>query len=206
MALNLSSLFGGGMILKQQLITANGDWVRPERMAGNTVYVTMSGGGSSGVGGSPVIGGMGGQYVIRIPVDIGALPSVPCVIGQGGAQVGSASGAHNPGGPTSFSNLLSVLGGNALTGQGGANGGSNVTGSIVSGQSTPLGSGGIVVTTNTNRAGSGGGLVLDASGVQGSALPGQIISAKGYGAGGCATGAGYAGAPGAILIEWPEFI
>ena len=48
MSLNLSSLLGGGLILKQQLITASGNWNRPAKMAGNTVWLTMIGGGASG--------------------------------------------------------------------------------------------------------------------------------------------------------------
>lgn len=172
-------------------------------MAGNTVWLTMIGGGSSGVSQTGQAG-MGGQYLIRFPVDIGSATSIACVIGQGGAQATSTTGAHNPGGVTSFGSLMSVIGGNAVTGQGGATGGSSVTNSIRSGRSTPLGSGGIVVTTAA-ASGGGGGLVVDASNVQAGTTP-SVVSAKGYGSGGANQGTGSSGAPGVILIEWPEFV
>ena len=75
MGINLSSLLGGGMLLKRQLITESGNWVRPAKMAGNTVWLTGIGGGASGRNHSTlsyIYGGDGGQYVIQIPVDIGA--------------------------------------------------------------------------------------------------------------------------------------
>lgn len=201
--INLSSLLGGGMLLKQQIITADGNFVRPAKMAGNTVWLTMIGGGSSGVAQTGQAG-IGGQYLIRFPVDIGTATSIACVIGLGGAQTTATTGAHNPGGTTSFGSLISVIGGNAVTGQGGATGGSSVASSIRSGRSTPLGSGGIVVTSQ-QASGGGGGLVVDASNVQGGTVA-AVTSAKGYGAGGTSFGIGYAGASGVILVEWPEFV
>lgn len=202
--INLSSLLGGGMLLKQQLITSDTTWVRPSRMAGDTVWVTMIGGGSSGRTGSPVLGGVGGQYVIKFPINIGSTVNIPSTVGQGGAQ--GSTGVTNSGGPTSFGTFLTVVGGNTVTGQGGALGGSSATNSVVTGQDTPLGFGGRVITTTGGRVGGGGGLVLDDSQIQAGGLVDQVLGAKGYGAGGGAGAAGYAGAPGAILVEWPEFV
>ena len=207
MSLNLSSLLGGGLILRQQLITANGTWTRPAKMAGDTVWLTMIGGGSSGRRISGVgSGGWGGQWLIDLPVDIGAATSVACTIGVGGAGV-AVNVASKPGGPTSFGAFASVAGGAIAAATGGAPGG--VGSSRPNGSDTPLGYGGICVLATDAYAAAGAGLILDASGVSGGTDIAYNTPALGYGAGGAvAEGAkpGSAGAPGAILVQWPEFI
>ena len=215
MSLNLSSLLGGGLILRQQLITATGTWTRPAKMAGNTVWLTMIGGGASGRGVSSSAnsarGGNGGQYQIQIPVDIGGALSVACTIGEGGSQVGS--NAQNAGAVTSFGTFLSVLGGSPAGG--GAPGGSHVTGNItgIQGADTPLGYGGRALNaTVPSYAAGGGGLNLGTAPPESGSVAGNISAAQGYGAGGHGqggsgiVGVGYAGIPGAILVQWPEFI
>lgn len=203
-----------GLILKQQLITATGNWTRPAKMAGNTVWLTMIGGGASGRGISDSAnnarGGNGGQYRIRVPVDIGDALSVTCTIGGGGTQVGS--NAQSSGGVTSFGAFLSVLGGSPVGG--GAPGGSQVTGNPmgINGADTPLGYGGRVLGAAQYYAVGGGGLNLGTAPPESGPAVVNIIAAQGYGAGGYGqggsgvAGAGYAGVPGAILVEWPEFV
>lgn len=211
MSLNLSSLLGGGLILRQQLITANGTWTRPATMAGDTVWLTMIGGGASGqVVSSVGRGGRGGQWIIEVPIDIGATSSVSCTIGAGGLSA-AENVAFKPGGPTSFGAFVTMLGGAAVAG--GAPGGIGSASPLLpGGGDTPLGYGGVsLVPTDARFAGGGGGLVLDASGISGGSFSPQIIPATGYGAGGNAsyngsTFSGFAGAPGAILVQWPEFI
>lgn len=200
--INLSSLLGGGMLLKQQLITESGEWVRPAKMAGNTVWVTMIGGGEAGNPGSSGSGGWGGEYFIDMPVDIGALHSVSCTIGQGGNQ--HTTSTRQPGGPTSFGSLLTVLGGSRATGKGTPT--MPVQSPPSSGLNTPLGFGGRYNGgTSHTGSGGGGGLILDDSGMAGS-TGGSITNAQGYGAGGAVDGIAYAGAAGAILVKWPEFV
>lgn len=207
MSLNLSSLLGGGLILRQQLITADGTWTRTAKMAGNTVWLTMIGGGSSarrlsGTG----AGGWGGQWLIDLPVDIGATTSVACTIGAGGAAV-AISVASNPGGVTSFGAFASVAGGAIGATTGGAPGG--VGGSQPNGSDTLLGYGGINLIASAGYSAGGAGLILDNSGTSGGNDITYNTPAIGYGAGGAAAeGAtpGRAGAPGAILVQWPEFI
>lgn len=212
---NLTQFINGGMLLKQQLVTASGNWPRPSNLAGSIVYVTLIGGGASGRGitstAGSARGGNGGQYRIRIPVDIGDALSVACTIGEGGAQVGS--NAQSSGGVTSFGAFLSVLGGSPVGG--GAPGGSYVAGNIIGiqGADTPLGYGGRALTTGVSvYAAGGGGLNLGTTPPESGSVANNISAAQGYGAGGYGQGgsgtigAGYAGVQGAILIEWPEVV
>ena len=210
--INLSSLLGGGMLLKQQLFKSGGTWTRPAKMAGNTVWLTMIGGGE-GVGGGVANGGFGGQYLIRIAVDIGSLSSIPVTIGQGGVNGASAANTFNPGGATSFGALLTVLGGSSATGTGTPGGPTSASGTaatpVSNGMDTPLGWGARARQVgNIQAGGGGGGIVIDASGVSGGIINMTTATpAKGYGAGATRAGTlGAAGAPGAILVEWPEFV
>ncbi|MGP9823750.1 hypothetical protein ACT048_04645 [Ectopseudomonas khazarica] len=218
---NLTQFINGGMLLKQQLVTVSGNWPRPANLAGSIVYVTLIGGGASGRGttnsANSAIGGNGGQYRIRIPVDIGAASSVLCTIGEGGADAGP--GVQNPGGVTSFGAFLSVLGGSTDvgpgSGTGGAPGGRYSTSTIqgIQGADTPLGYGGRAVSSAVNAyAAGGGGLNLGIDPPRSGFVMNQITASQGYGAGGYGQGgsgtlgAGYAGVQGAILIEWPEVV
>lgn len=206
--INLSSLLGGGMLLKQQLITADGDWVRPAKMAGNTVWLTMIGGGQSGNSGAGTSsrGGNGGEYKIQVPVDIGDLVSVLCTIGEGGAATNTV--AQNNGNPTSFGAFLTCLGGSPTTANGrGAPGGQGTSGSLSqvnNGSDTPLGYGGR--PNNVGYGGGGGGLNLGTNPPITNNNQGQ--GSLGYGAGGNGGSASIytPGNPGAILVEWPEFV
>lgn len=212
---SLNALLGGTVIPKQQLITEDTIWHRPEKMVGDTVWLTMIGGGESGSSGTPPgpRGGYGGQFVIDMPVDLGELETVPCTVGNGG-EPPSAGSANTPGGPTSFGSLLTVLGGSRSTGTGapGAYINSSSEGPTLAqnGKDTPLGLGGKYtgyIGASSTVAGGGGGLVLDTSGVGGSGSHQLMTSAQGYGAGGGhRSGTGYAGAPGAILVKWLEYI
>lgn len=204
----LTEYTGGGLLLKQQLITVNSDWVRPTYMVGDTVYVTMIGGGSSGGGsGSAGWGGWGGQYVIDVPINIGALTSVSCTIGLGGVAPALAGAAPVAGGVTSFGALISMLGGSTVTRAGGAPGGAPASTNQFNGQDTPLGLGGKAITQGS---GGGGGLVLDQVQLKAPAsINNEMDGAWGYGAGGAAAGTntsnrGRDGVKGAILIKWPE--
>lgn len=218
MALNLSSLLGGGMILRQQLFTASGTWSRPAKMAGSTVWVTIIGGGASGRPSATATsrrGGNGGQYRIQVGVDIGAANSVACTVGTGGA-IPSANDTENAGSASSFGAFLTALGGPVSTvaspsfsAPGGAPTGT-AGADVAQGGDTPLGYGGR--SLGTGSAGGGGGLGLGPNPpvASGGALPAGDRPAQGYGAGGSvATGttSGYlAGLNGVILVEWPEFV
>lgn len=206
--IRLTQVLGGGLILKRQIITASGDWNRPVKMAGNTVWLTMIGGGASSRYIAPNgNGGWGGQFAIQLPVDIGSTSVVSCTIGVGGTAPASGA-AMNAGSPTSFGAFASVNGG--VIGGDGAPGGFGQSGAGFSdGRSTPLGYGGIVIAASTGNAGGGGGLILDFSGVSGGNDPTRTTKATGYGAGGASASIApftYAGARGAILVEWMEAI
>ena len=210
---NLSSLLGGGMLLKQQLITADTTWARPARMAGDTVWITLIGGGSSGTFGAGTTsrGGNGGQYRLQVPVSIGSATSVACTIGAGGGATMTATA--NAGLPTSFGSFLSVLGGSAppaapnpFGSYGGQGKASGAVDQFSNGSDTPLGYGGRVTSASLNLAGGGGGLGLGSSPPTGGSA-GGLTGAQGYGAGGGGSNLGSTpGAPGCILIEWPEFV
>ncbi|QTS88870.1 hypothetical protein JLK41_12280 [Ectopseudomonas khazarica] len=208
---NLTQFINGGMLLKQQIITANGDWDRPVGLAGNTVYVTLIGGGE-GCGTNTPTAGNGGEYFIRVPVDIGDDMSVPCTIGAGGIGAGTSSTSYSPGGTTSFGAFISALGGSTSAGVGTPGGGrqNNSTNPtpVQNGSDTPLGYGGKVIayTSSTLVAGGGGGLILDTSRTVGQTTS-AMSAAMGYGAGAnYSAGLVRNGAPGAILIEWPEVV
>ena len=219
MAINLSSLLGGGMILRQQLFTATGTWNRPTKMAGNTVWVTMIGGGASGRPSATATsrrGGNGGQWMIQVGVDIGAATSVACTVGAGGAIPG-ANDTENAGSASSFGSFLTALGGPVSTvtsppfsAPGGAPTGTSGA-DVAQGGDTPLGYGGRTLI-NINSAGGGGGLGLGPNppAVSGTGLIAGDRPAQGYGAGGSVAGsatlAHLAGLGGAILVEWPEFV
>lgn len=218
MALNLSSILGGGLILKRQIFTTNGTWNRPAKMAGNTVFLTGIGGGSSGRASNSrvatIFGGDGGQYVIQVPVDIGSSTSVSVTIGVGGAS-SAINAAPNHGSPTSFGTLLTLLGGTNRGTSGapvpvGAPGGQGSSQTTMNGSDTPLGYGGKVYSTSTSGIGCGGGGILiggnhiTASVGAGSA---NLTPAQGYGSGGGgqSVGSSGAGANGVLMVEWMEF-
>lgn len=220
MAINLSSLLGGGMILRQQLFTATGTWNRPAKMAGDIVWVTIIGGGASGRPSATVgnrRGGNGGQWRIHVGVDIGAATSVACTVGTGGAIPG-ANDTENAGSASSFGAFLTALGGPVSTVTSpsfSAPGGtptntSPAGGDIAQGGDTPMGYGGRSI--NANAAGGGGGLGLGTNPptVNGAGLTAGDRPAQGYGAGGSVfngPAAPYlAGLDGVILVEWPEFV
>ena len=218
MALNLSSLLGGGMILRQKIFTASDTWNRPAKMAGNTVWVTIIGGGASGRPSATSgnrRGGNGGQWRIQVAVDIGSATSVTCTVGTGGAIPGT-NDTENAGSASSFGAFLTALGGPVSTVSSpsfSAPGGAPTTtaGADVSqGGNTPMGYGGR--SASTNGAGGGGGLGLGPNPptVSGVFLAATERPAQGYGAGGSvynfATAVYLAGLDGVILVEWPEFV
>lgn len=207
--INLSSLLGGGMLLKQQIITETGLWVRPSRMSGNDLWVTLIGGGCGGnvAAGVSSRGGGGGQYKYRVNINIALESSVLCTIGSGG--IASNTVTSNPGNPTSFGAYLSALGGSNSSQPFGAPGGQGKsTGALDmanNGSDSPYGYGGR--STNIAIGGGGAGLVVGPN-------PPSVIAvigsgAQGYGAGGSSgsvSGQSSSGLSGVILIEWPEFV
>lgn len=207
---NLTQFINGGMLLKQQLVTVSGNWPRPTNLAGSIVYVTLIGGGE-GCGTNTVTGGNGGEYFIRVPIDIGDAQSVPCVIGEAGIGSGTTSSSYSPGGTTSFGAFISALGGSTNAGVGTPGATRQNSGNPTpaqNGSDTPLGYGGKVINVGSSTliAGGGGGLVLDTSRTVGQTIS-AMSAAVGYGAGAnFSAGALRNGAPGAILIEWPEVV
>lgn len=204
------------LVQKSQLFTANGTWNRPANMVGNTVIITGIGGGGSGNTSSTAStcqGGDGGQYVIDMPVDIGAATSVAVTIGAGGAALpASGNTTGNAGSPTSFGAFVTLSGAGAVTASrptpvGAPGGTAGVQGTF--GGHTPLGYGG--VNLNSAAAPGGGGLILDASGKSGGARAGFATPALGYGAGGNGTNVSaptnqVQGASGALRVTWWEAV
>lgn len=208
----LTQFTGGGLILRQQIITTTGTWTRPAKMAGNTVWLTMTGGGCSGGYAIAYGGGWSGQFVIRVPVDIGSLASVACTVGAGGAAPSSAA-APNAGAPSSFGAFISVVGGSTSTKAGGVPGGGvhgDTTGGN-EGKDTLYGLAGRLISTGAYRSTGAAGILFDTAPTQLPNWYGVMTGARGWGAGGGTMydGSDYrnqAGARGAILVEWPEFI
>ena len=214
---------GGGnvaVVRRSQLITESGPWDRPTGMVGDVVRLTQIGGGASCRPSATVTsrrGGNGGQWRIRVPVDIGSATSVACTVGAGGAIPG-ANNRQNPGEATSFGAFLTSLGGPVSTvasppfsAPGGIPGGSSPGLDVAQGGDTPLGYGGRSAANNSTAGGGGGlGLGPNPPAVSGTGLSAADRPAQGYGAGGSVSSspsAAYcAGVQGAILVEWDEVI
>ena len=215
--LEFQTVSAGG-ILRRQLFTTNGTWTKPADIIGEQVWVTMIGGGSSGVSASFGPPGTSGQYYIREPLDVSAETSVAVTIGAGGTAVngGGANANGDPGGASSFGALLSASGGASgeasgevyLTDTFGMNTGRTsynenplpISGSF--GALLPYRRGGVGVYGGT-------GLYLGPSTPSsGAGTDTSALSSFGFGAGGGnasdnASDSGE-GAPGAVMIEWLE--
>jgi len=216
----LSTFTGGGgsslVKYQAQLFTSSGTFTLPAKLVGDTVQVTMIGGGGSGAsyptGNGDSWGGNGGESMQQIPTVIVASQTV--TIGAGGAGVSGAGG--NAGGSTSFgSKTVAGGGGGASTTYpshiGGSFGGtrwSSLMIAFATSQGGPFGGSGGTSNLNYNYAGAGGGgLVLDDSGTTGGEQSVYTASGGvGYGAGGAASTSSTsgAGASGAVLVEWME--
>ena len=106
-----------GGALNEDIFTENGTWVRPEGI--DTVWVSGCGGGSGGgyktslnSGNSPR-GGTGGDCGWNHRVAVTG--NVTITIGSGGAGRTTENLIPNPGGNTSFGNLVTFTGGNHVT-------------------------------------------------------------------------------------------
>lgn len=189
----LSSLFGGGATIKKfRLFTASGTWTFPASIvkdsAGNaTVLLTAIGGGEAGsVSSGTPHGGASGQSVQRYPVTVSANQAV--VVGAGGT--GSSTAARDAGSPTSFG-AVSVAGGSY----------SARTNTAMETQAS-AGPFGMAAPAHVSVATCGGaGLAL------GTAYPrGDDRWGYGGGSAGRTTGTSADGNPGAVLVEWEEYI
>lgn len=176
--------------LYSQLITTNGYTFVP--VAGVTQYVvTVVGGGGSGSAGFDEIGaGGGGSSSNPVLVEITG-PSI-AVIGAGGSAVSAGTlnpTAGNAGSSSSFAGITTPGGGGGgYVGTGGIGGG-------LGGHGTPSGT--------WEGAGYGGGGALGAGGIGATGGGGTATQGRGYGGGGGgATSQGYAGSPGAVLVQW----
>lgn len=117
MPIDLAKAVGGGggrIARKRQLFIANGTFSRPANMVGNTVWVSLIGGGGGGDRSTTrnelSQAAYGGDYLQNIPVDIGTASSVPVTVGAGGVGRSSVV-VPGSGSPSSFGGYLSVSGG-----------------------------------------------------------------------------------------------
>lgn len=209
MSTTASGFFGGGVVWKYELLNGTDTWDVPDAIYGDTILLTMIGGGGSGraaVGASDgMLGGAGGDCVqrIRYPWASGTNYST----GAAGAAV-SPTNNGNPGGATSFG-VVSVAGGSggtttmsAIIGtpgfiRDGTNGNTHAKN-----PGGPWGGDGGICHEANNLWGGGGGLVLFTLTHRTNSVTGQ-----GYGAGGggAVGGASSPGRGGVILVEWQEY-
>lgn len=199
-----------GSLENIQVITATGTYTKSAGVTKIIAFIIGGGGGGSASGGG------GGAGLAILFLDVTAIASIACTIGNGGAAgpavntLGAASGGGN-GGTTSLGSYASATGG------GGA-------GSITGHNPTNPGAGGIGVGGTINCRGSTGGRVMEDSydapdgqevygwGGYGGAPPflggGSYATAGLYGGGGGSgqfdsdgtDAAGFAGAQGVIMI------
>ena len=110
--------------LHTEVITSNTNWVVPDTLANNTVYVRLFGGG----GGGSSNGGGGGGWMNNGDITINPGQRVRVTIGGGGSRAYGFSGDGRSGGSTSFGSYLSANGGTGGSrfgsgGSGGSGGG-----------------------------------------------------------------------------------
>lgn len=161
------ALISSGILsVKTQVFTANGTYTPSTGMLYCTVELVGAGGGSGGIGSTPVSaaigGGGGGEYrrAIFTAAQIGASKAV--TIGAAGTAGSSSGGNGGTGGDTSLGTLLVGKGGsgsagvNTNTTTNGANGGTGGTGTgeSVAGQK---GGDGFANSGSHNRQGGFGG-------------------------------------------------
>lgn len=207
-----------------QRFTANGSFVVPAGVT--TVYVSGAGGGGGGGGGggsssSDYSGGGGGggagRSTIKQAVTVTPGDTIVVAIGTGGNPGSSSTttgSAGSAGGQTTFGSLITLAGGtggsggNGSSGSGGAGGTpggqwggdaqiANTGGNGGSGGSGPFGTGG-----GGGRAGQGTGTVSPGTpafgyGVGGAGGGGNYSTVSGR-----QGGAGTAGMPGILIVEW----
>ncbi|WDE07298.1 hypothetical protein SG34_010615 [Thalassomonas viridans] len=105
---------GKKVILKSDYFEVDGQWLRPENLDGNTVYITAIGGGScvnatAAYNGS-VYAGDSGEFVIEKPIDISSVAegeNVAVTVGAGGNNL-TLNGSSS-----SFGSFITVAGGGA---------------------------------------------------------------------------------------------
>ncbi len=114
---SLAALVGGSVVVKKSIvINSTQNWTAPLNLAGNTVWLTMSGGGGGGgwsandSGNKFALGGFGGEFCEKSPIIVTAGTSYLVTIGSFGFGANTES-AGGSGGATSFSTLLTVSGG-----------------------------------------------------------------------------------------------
>lgn len=127
-----ASLPSKNTVWKMREYLADGEFVVPDNIAGNVVYVTGCGGGgcggvqqwnpASGASGSILLGGAGGFWGVKIPFAVTVAQVVAVTIGTGGAGVSIndfiASPSLNNGTSSSFGSLA-FRGGSASSANGG---------------------------------------------------------------------------------------
>ena len=105
---------GAEKVLQTYLITADQDWVVPNDIINNELFVRVIGGGGGYY--NPYCCGGGGGWMNNATIKVGAGSVVPIKIGIGG-------GNYQTGGTTSFGTFISALGGSPASGTSGGSGG-----------------------------------------------------------------------------------
>jgi hypothetical protein len=187
----ISSLSGGSSH-GRQMFTSNGNFSVPEGVT--TVYLTMCGGGGSGIYVAGP-GGGGAASAMSVSYAVTPLESIAVVVGSGGSGVPQGSPGNN--GTASSFGTFTTNGGFAAGNSSGA-GGTGSPGAIPGRQGFHL--------SNNNGEQNGGWSLFGTAGRFfncGGSMP-AYTSAGGFGAGGGSTlcSMSGAGAPGFVLVEW----
>jgi len=198
----LMSQYLPGMTRKFQAFTTVGsgtNFLLPPNLVGDTVFVTMIGGGGGGAwatsGSANCSGGNGGEAMIEHPYTIAG--TITPTVGAGGAARAGSAGDGTAGGSSTFG-TMTVLGGSGGRNHASQQGGSGSNGALSGAANYQSGG-------YQGRFGVPRGIIFNASG-QVAGGGGLMWQGDWYGYGGSSIASTpTAGVGGLVIVEWWEY-